>query len=425
MIDYLPIVLLVALLAIGAPIYLSLGLSALLGFYIADLPLLASAEITYNSLTPFTLMAVPFFVITANLMTAGGISDALVKFARVWVGHLWGGLGVATILACAIFSAISGSSVATALAIGSISIPAMVAAGYDRSYAMGVTAAGGTLGILIPPSIPLILYGFITDQSVVALFSATLIPGLLAVVSLLACAMVIAKINNYPRQPRASMRARIAALKEAAPSLLLPVLILGGIYGGIYTPTEAAIVAVVYSIIISQVFYKKMRFLEMLRIMGKSMIDTSAIMIILAAAMLLGHYLSIVELGFRVAEAVQGLGLGPVQFNLLIMAILLVLGMFMEATSMLLIMVPMLLPAMVALGVNPVHFAVLFVIAMEIGLITPPIGMNLYVVTRSGQGALQEAIRGSVPYVGMLILLALIVLLVPTTALWLPQWLAR
>ena len=425
MIDYLPIVLLVALLAIGAPIYLSLGLSAVLGFYIADLPLLASAEIIYNSLTPFTLMAVPFFVITANLMTAGGISDALVKFAGVWVGHLWGGLGVATILACAIFSAISGSSVATALAIGAISIPAMVAAGYDRGYAMGVTAAGGTLGILIPPSIPLILYGFITDQSVVALFSAALIPGLMAVLSLLVCAMTIARLKNYPRRPKASMPERLAALKQAFPSLLLPVLILGGIYGGIYTPTEAAIVSVVYAIVVSQVFYRRMSFPEILRVMGKSMIDTSAIMIILAAAMLLGHYLSIVELGHRVAARVQDMGLAAWQFNLVIMGILLVLGMFMEATSMLLIMVPMLLPAMIALGVNPIHFAVLFVIAMEIGLITPPIGMNLYVVTRSGQGALQDAIRGAIPYVGMLILLALIVLAWPATALWLPQWFAR
>src|SRR5690606_25145403 len=288
MIDYLPILLLVALLAIGAPIYLALGLSALLGFYIADLPLLASAEIVYNSLTPFTLMAVPFFVITANLMTAGGISDALVKFARVWVGHLWGGLGVATILACAVFSAISGSSVATALAIGAISIPAMVAAGYERSYAMGVTAAGGTLGILIPPSIPLILYGFITDQSVVALFSAALVPGIMAMLGLLVCAMAIARFKNYPRLPKASWGERAAAVRQALPSLLLPVLILGGIYGGVYTPTEAAIVSVVYSLIISQAFYRKMRLPEILRIMGKSMIDTGAIMIILAAAMLLG-----------------------------------------------------------------------------------------------------------------------------------------
>src|SRR5690606_9718088 len=165
----------------------------------------------------------------ANLMTAGGISDALVKFARVWVGHLWGGLGVATILACAIFSAISGSSVATALAIGAISIPAMAAAGYDRRYGVGVQAAGGTLRILIPASIPLLRYGFITDQSVVALFSAALIPGLLAVLSLLVCAMLIARIKNYPRCPRASMAERLAALKQAAPSLFLPVMILGGI----------------------------------------------------------------------------------------------------------------------------------------------------------------------------------------------------
>jgi len=424
-IDYLPVVLLVALLAIGAPIYLSLGLSALLGFWIVDLPLAASAEIVYNSLTPFTLMAVPFFVITANLMTAGGISDALVRFAQVWVGHWWGGLGIATILACAIFSAISGSSVATALAIGAISIPAMTAAGYDRSYAMGVTAAGGTLGILIPPSIPLILYGFITDQSVVALFSATLIPGAMAVAGLLAFAMAIARIKRYPRRSKASWQERLAAMKEALPSLLLPVLILGGIYGGLYTPTEAAIVSVVYSLAISQLFYRRMGLAEILRIMGKSMVDTSAIMLILAAAMLLGHYLSVADVGFRVASAIESIGLDALQFTLLVMGVLLVLGMFMEVTSMLLIMVPMLLPTMVALGVDPVHFAVLFVIAMEIGLITPPVGMNLFVVSRSGQGALQDAIRGAVPYVVMLAVLALIIVFAPGTALWLPQWLAR
>jgi C4-dicarboxylate transporter DctM subunit len=300
----------------------------------------------------------------------------------------------------------------------------MVAAGYGRGYAMGVTAAGGTLGILIPPSIPLILYGFITDQSIVALFSAALIPGLMAVGSLLICAMLIARMKAYPRLPKATLPERMAAFRQAFPSLLLPIMILGGIYAGIYTPTEAAIVSVVYAVAISQIFYNKMSFIQMLRIMGKSMIDTSTIMIILAAAMLLGHYLSIVELGFRVADMVQGMGLSPLQFNLVIMAILLVLGMFMEATSMLLIMVPMLLPAMLVLGVNPVHFAVLFVIAMEVGLITPPIGMNLYVVSRSGQGALQDAIRGSIPYVAVLIALALVVLLWPATALWLPQWLS-
>lgn len=424
-VEYLPIVVLVVLLAIGAPIYLSLGFSAVLGFHIADLPLIASAEIVYNSLTPFTLLAIPFFVMTANLMTAGGISDALVKFAQVWVGHLWGGLGVATILACTIFSAISGSSVATALAIGAISIPAMVAAGYDRSYAMGVTAAGGTLGILIPPSIPLILYGFITDQSIVALFSAALIPGLLAVAGLLICAVAIARVKRYPRRAVASREERLAAAKEALPSFLLPILILGGIYSGIYTPTEAAIISVVYSLVIGQIFYTRQSLAGILRIMGKSMVDAGAIMVILAAAMLLGHYLSIVEIGFRVAEGIESAGLNALHFTLLVMAILLVLGMFMEVTSMLLIMVPMLLPTMLALNVDPIHFAVLFVVAMEVGLITPPVGMNLFVVMRAGHGRLQDAIRGAVPYVFMLIILALVIVFFPGLALWLPEWMSR
>ncbi len=420
MIDYLPIVIMVLLLAAGAPIYLALGLSALVGFQIADLPLLASAEIAFNSLTPFTLMAVPFFVITANLMGVGGISDALVRFARAWVGHFWGGLGIATVLACAVFSAISGSSVATALAVGAVTIPAMVAAGYHKSYAMGVTAAGGTLGILIPPSIPLILYGFITNQSVIDLFSAALLPGILAAASLLICAVVVARVRNYPRLPKESWSERWKATRHALPGLLLPVLILGGIYSGAYTATEAAIISVGYSLAISQIFYERINFEQLLRSLGKSMVDTSLIMVILATAMLLGHYLSLVDLGGRIAAGIQAIGLGQMGFLFMIMGVLFILGTFMEVTSMLLIMVPMLLPAMAALGVNPIHFAVLFVIAMEVGLLTPPVGMNLYVVARAGNGSLQDAIMGSLPYVATLVVLAVLVLLVPQIALWLP-----
>ena len=420
MIEYIPIILMLVLLAAGAPIYLSLGLSALLGFWIADMPLLASAEIAYNSLTPFTLLAVPFFVITANLMGVGGISDSLVRLARAWVGHFWGGLGIATVLACAVFSAISGSSVATALAVGTVTIPAMVAAGYHKSYAMGVTAAGGTLGILIPPSIPLILYGFITNQSVIDLFSAALIPGILASVSLLICAVVVARVRNYPRLPKEPWKERWAATRHALPSLLLPVLILGGIYSGAYTATEAAIISVGYSLAISQIFYERITFEQLLRSMGKSMVDTSLIMVILAAAMLLGHYLSLVDLGGRISAAIQAIGMGKTGFLFLIMGVLFILGTFMEVTSMLLIMLPMLLPAMAALGVNPIHFAVLFVIAMEVGLLTPPVGMNLYVVARVGNGSLQDAITGSLPYVAALTVLAVIILLFPDVALWLP-----
>ncbi len=420
MIDYVPILLMVLLLAAGAPIYLALGLSALVGFQIADLPLLASAEIAFNSLTPFTLMAVPFFVITANLMGVGGISDSLVRLARAWVGHFWGGLGIATVLACSVFSAISGSSVATALAVGAVTIPAMVAAGYHKSYAMGVTAAGGTLGILIPPSIPLILYGFITNQSVVDLFSAALLPGILAAASLLVCAVIVARVRNYPRLPKETWSERWKATRHALPGLLLPVLILGGIYSGAYTATEAAIISVGYSLAISQIFYERINFEQLLRSLGKSMVDTSLIMVILATAMLLGHYLSLVDLGGRIAAGIQAIGLGQMGFLFLIMGVLFILGTFMEVTSMLLIMVPMLLPAMAALGVNPIHFAVLFVIAMEVGLLTPPVGMNLYVVARAGNGSLQDAIMGSLPYVATLTVLAVLVLLVPKLALWLP-----
>jgi C4-dicarboxylate transporter DctM subunit len=353
-------------------------------------------------------------------MSVGGISDSLVNCARAWVGHLWGGLGMATILACMVFSAICGSSVATAMAVGAVTIPAMVQAGYDKSYAMGVTAAGGTLGILIPPSIPLILYGFMTEQSVRALFTAALVPGLLATGFLIVGAVVVAKIRNYPVLEATSWEERWVATRRALPSMLLPVLILGGIYTGAYTPTEAAVISVVYAVIISQVFYARISFRRLLLTIGRSILEASLIMVILATAMMLGHYLTIADIGTMILDGINAAGLGRMGFLLLIMGALLILGTFMEVTSMLLIMMTVLLPALIALDINTIHFAVLFVVTMEIGLLTPPVGMNLFVVARSGQGSLQEAIKGVLPFVGLLALLLVMLIFVPQISLWLP-----
>lgn len=418
--EFAPLILMLALLALGTPIYLAMGVSALLGFYLFDIPFVAVPDVVYNSLTPFALLAVPFFIITANLMSVGGISDAVVRCAQSWVGHLWGGLGVATILTCMVFSAISGSSVATALAVGAITIPAMVDAGYSRSYAMGVTAAGGTLGILIPPSIPLILYGFMTDQSVRSLFSAALIPGLLATVFLALAAVAVARLRRFPVLPAESWAERRRATRAAIPSMLLPVLILGGIYSGAYTPTEAALISVGYALVLSRLFYRAIGVWELLLVIGKSIREASLIMIILASAMLLGYYLSVAGIGSRIVDAITAAGLGQTGFLLVIMGVLLILGTFMEVTSMLLIMMTVLLPTIISMDINPIHFAVLFMLAMEIGLVTPPVGMNLYVVVGASGGDLQEAITGVIPFVCIMMPLLMALLLFPEVSLWLP-----
>ncbi len=257
-------------------------------------------------------------------------------------------------------------------------------------------------------------------QSVRALFTAALVPGLLATGFLIVGAVVVAKIRNYPVLEATSWGERWVATRRALPSMLLPVLILGGIYTGAYTPTEAAVISVVYAVIISQVFYARISFRRLLLTIGRSIPEASLIMVILATAMMLGHYLTTADIGTMILDGINAAGLGRMGFLLLIMGALLILGTFMEVTSMLLIMMTVLLPALIALDINTIHFAVLFVVAMEIGLLTPPVGMNLFVVARSGQGSLQEAIKGVLPFVGLLALLLVMLIFVPQISLWLP-----
>ncbi len=414
--------LMLLLLVVGVPIYVAIGITSMASMvFVYQIALPAAAQILYDSLTPFPLMAVPFFIMSANLMREGGIAIELIRFGEAWVGHLPGGLAIASVLASMIFAAISGSSVATAMAIGLISIPAMVEAGYDRRFALGLVAASGTLGILIPPSIPLILYGFMTSNTTGTLFAAGMVPGIVAGLSLMAVAMIISIKRGYGEKRHYTWAQRLWATWHAVPSLLLPVMVLGGIYSGVFTPTEASVVSVVYAVVIGVVVYRKLTFRNIVTTLGESMKQASMLMLILGSAMLLGYVVTLAQIPQHAIEAVIRMNLSANMFLLVIGLILLVLGCFMEVTSMLLILTPLLYPITQALHIDAVQFAIMFVLAMELGLITPPIGMNLYVVASTGKGSISDAVRGVVPFGLVLVILMWIVAYVPILSLWLPR----
>lgn len=416
------IISLLLLLIIGMPIAFSIGITALVGMvFIQGTPLTVLPEVLFNNLIPFPLMAVPFFIIAANLMAKGGIAKALVEVARVWLGHLPGGMAIVSLLACSIFAAISGSSVATALAIGVIVIPAMIDLGYDRKFALGIVAAGGTLGILIPPSIPMIMYGFIAGVSTGKLFISAIVPAIVIVAVLIALSIYISVKNGYGKAPKETWQTRWATTFKSLPAIFMPVIILGGIYAGVFTPTEASIVAVIYALIIGLFVYKELHFKSVVPEVGMAMRQAGMLMLILGLAMVFGSVLTTAQIPQNLVQFVTNAGLSSWLFLIIICLILIILGCFMEVTSILVITAPILVPVVMALGIDPIHFGVLFVITMEIGLITPPIGMNIYVVSSVGNAPVAEAIKGAFPYVIALFIMLWVIAFIPQLSLWLPS----
>lgn len=411
------------LLLIGVPIVYSLGTTSLIAMvFLFSTPLSTLPEVLFNNLIPFPLLAIPFFVIAANIMTSGGIAKALVNFSESWLGHLPGGMGIVSLAACAIFSAISGSSIAAALAIGSIVIPAMIEQGYDKKFAMGLVAAGGTLGILIPPSIPMIMYGFIGNVSTGKLFIAAIVPSLVVFSMLVIIAVFISIRNEYKSSEKVSWSKRFKVSLHSFPAILMPVIILGGIYSGVFTPTESSIVAVIYSLIVSLFIYKELPLSRLIMEIGKSMKYAGMLMIILASAMVFGHVLTSAQIPQSIVQFVLSINLNEWSFIVIICLILIILGFFMEVTSILMITAPILIPIVNTLGIDPIHFGVIFIITMEIGLITPPIGLNLFVVSSVGKAPVSEAIRGVTPFTIGLFLIIWIVAFIPIISLWLPAF---
>ena len=413
-------VILFLLLLTSTPISIALGLTTLFYiFYFTTLPMTQISETLYNALNSFPLMAIPFFILAANIMTHGGISRRLVEAANAVVGSFRGGLGMTAVLSCMFFAAISGSSAATVVAVGTLLIPGMIKAGYDRKFSTGLIATSGGLGILIPPSVPLIVYGIVTETSIGDLFLAGILPGLLTGALLLALVVVLSRRRNLGAEVLPMSGAeRIRAIRDAILGILLPVLVLGGIYGGIFTPTEAAAAAVLYAFLVSMFVYREISFAELGRIVLRSARMSAMVMFIIANAILFTFVLSLERIPAQVAEIFIALDLRPWAFLLMINVLFLLVGMFMDSVGAILILAPILFPIAMELGVDPVHFGIIFIMNFEIGAITPPLGINLFVASGiSTLSALQVA-RAAVPWALVLLLSLLLVTYIPGIALF-------
>ncbi|WP_026581817.1 TRAP transporter large permease [Bacillus sp. J33] len=406
---------------IRVPIAVSLGLSSIVALSMIDFTLYTVIQKMFNSLNSATLMAIPGFVFAGIIMSKGGISYHLIEALKSWVGHIRGGLAVVTILACMIFAAISGSSPATAAAIGSIMIPGMVKAGYSKRYAMGLVAAAGTLGILIPPSIPLIIYASVAEESVGKLFAAGIIPGLLLGGILLVSAIVNARINNYGKLPKEPMNVRWKKTYKAIWGFLLPVIILGGIYSGIVTPTEAAFVSCFYGIIVSVFIYKEMTFPKFREVLKESINITSMIFLVIASAMIFGMFLTTEQVPQSFAAWIEESTTNKWIFMIGVNLMFFVLGMFLEAVAIILITLPILLPVLVMFDINIIHFAIIMTINMELAMITPPVGLNLFVVSGITREKVGEVVRGVLPFFALMVIALVLIVIFPQISLLLAK----
>ena len=406
----------------GMPVAVALGLSSIgtiLLFANDSLPSLVLKM--YETTEHYTLMAIPFFVIAGMFMTTGGVARRMINFANATVGHLHGGLAIASVLACVLFAAVSGSSPTTVVAVGSIAIAGMVRAGYSESFAAGVVCNAGTLGILVPPSIVLVVYGAATETSVGRLFMAGVIPGVLLGLLLMVIIYIVARMTNMPTHPRASIREMLSTAKDSVWGLLLVFIILGGIYGGVFTPTEAAAVAAVYSFIVAVFIYRDIGFKDIPKVFSDSGKVTVMLMFIIVNALLFAHVLTTERIPQAIAEQIIAMEMAPWQFLIVVNLILLAAGAFMEPTGIILILAPILFPIAMQLGIDPVHLGIIIVVNLEIGMITPPIGLNLFVTSGITSLSIGQVIRAASPW--LLVLLAYLVLVtyVPAISLWLPD----
>jgi C4-dicarboxylate transporter, DctM subunit len=414
--------LLCGLLFLGFPVGFGLGISGLIGLILSDQPVAIIAKVLYSSVDNFVLLAIPLFVLMSRILMRAGMGDGIFDALNTFLRHLPGGLAVAAVICCAFFATISGSSVTNAAAIGIIAIPALVQHGYPKEFAAGLVAAGGTLGILIPPSIPFVVYGAIADQSVDKLFIAGVVPGVLLTLLIAGYAMLASWLRGYgTSEPRASWHERWTALRKSWGVLLLPVLILGGIYSGIFTPTEAAAVGFAITLFLATVVYRRLNFQEFWKCVIDSVHITVMILVIIGGANVFAHVSTTMQVPQALADALVHVGLNRLVFLVLASIALIIVGDFLDPLAAILVFVPLLLPSLAALQIDPIWFGVVLVINMELANITPPVGLNLFVIQAIEPSiTYAEVFRGTVPFMVVIFLLLAIVLLFPQLALWLP-----
>ena len=414
--------LLAVLMLTGMPISISLGLTVLTFlFTMTQVPLESVALKLFTGIEKFEIMAIPFFILAGNFLTHGGVAKRMINFATSMVGHWYGGLGLAGVLACALFAAVSGSSPATVVAIGSILLPAMVKAGFPNRFGAGVISTSGALGILIPPSIVMVMYSVATNTSVGALFMAGVIPGLALAGVLGGVTWYRARKFNYPRQPKASWGERWISFRKSVWGLLLIVVVMGGIYSGIFTPTEAAAMSAVYAFIVAVFIYKDMGLKDVPKVLLNSANMSAMLLYIITNAVLFSFIMTNENIPQALADWMLGNGLGVITFLLAVNVILLLAGNFMEPSSIVLIFAPILFPVATALGIHPVHFGILMVVNMEVGMCHPPVGLNLYVASGITKMGITELTVAVWPWLLSMLCFLMVVTYWPGLSLWLPQ----
>ena len=414
--------LLAILMLTGMPISISLGLTVLTFlFTMTQVPLESVALKLFTGIEKFEIMAIPFFILAGNFLTHGGVAKRMINFASSMVGHWYGGLGLAGVLACALFAAVSGSSPATVVAIGSILLPAMVKAGFPNKFGAGVISTSGALGILIPPSIVMVMYSVATNTSVGALFMAGVVPGLALAATLGGVTWYRAKKFNYPRQPKASWGERWVSFRASVWGLLLIVVVMGGIYSGIFTPTEAAAMSAVYAFIVAVFIYKDMGLKDVPKVLLNSANMSAMLLYIITNAVLFSFIMTNENIPQALADWMLGNGLGVITFLLAVNIILLLAGNFMEPSSIVLIFAPILFPVAMALGIHPVHFGIIMVVNMEVGMCHPPVGLNLYVASGITKMGITELTVAVWPWLLSMLGFLVVVTYWPDLSLWFPR----
>jgi C4-dicarboxylate transporter, DctM subunit len=414
--------LLIALMLTGMPISISLGLTVLTFlFTMTEVPLESVALKLFTGIEKFEIMAIPFFILAGTFLTHGGVAKRMIRFATALVGHLHGGLALGGVVACALFAAVSGSSPATVVAIGSILLPAMVKQGYPNKFGVGVIGTSGALGILIPPSIVMVIYAVSTNSSIGRLFIAGIVPGVLLAALLMFVTWVVAKKRGYPRMPRASAREVWSSFRDSVWGLFLIVVVIGGIYAGIFTPTEAAAMSAVYAFFVSVFIYKDLTLKQVPKVLLDSANLSAMILYIITNAVLFSFLLTSEQIPQSLAAWINEMGLQPWMFLVVVNILLLIAGNFMEPSSILLITAPILFPVAMKLGIDPIHLGIIMTVNMEIGMITPPVGLNLYVASGISGMGLTETTKACAPWILVMIAFLLLITYVPAISLWLPN----
>ena len=403
--------------ALTVSVAVSIGLASIVGIQVADAHMLISVKEMFNSINKFPLAAIPFFILAGNIMESGGISRRLVEFAKSLVGGVQGGLPMTCVLTCMIFAAVSGSSVATTFAIGTILIPALVKVGYPTTWAASLQATSAELGVIIPPSIPMILYGVSAEVSVGELFIAGIGPGILIGLGLMAFVWVYCRIKGWGKNDGEGRQSVGKATMKASWALLMPVIILGGIYGGVFTPTEASAVAVFYSLIVGLLIYREIKLPDLLVILRKSVLSSAVIMFIIANAGLFAYLITRAGVPDAIGHWLQDVLKSPAYFLLGVNADLFLIGMFIETSAAIIVLAPILAPVAMHFGIDPVHFGMIMVVNLAMGMITPPFGVNLFAACTVARISLDRMVKDLIPFVLVILVCLMIITYVPVLSL--------